>query len=121
LLKVINKALLGLKTGKYHIFSAWILLVCFIAGQYMVYAHQHYLNKPGTVYHITSKDVKETVKEKCSFCDAMHCNAMVKANGIFFNPDFVSTYTFKPFKYSFKSLSLILSCGRAPPFANFIL
>ena len=104
-----------MKTRKYHIICSWVLLICFVAGQYMVYAHQHNIIKPGKTYHIFKNLPKETVKEKCALCDSMNHNTMVIANGIFFNQVLVAGHVFKSFEYNFKSISLILSCGRAPP------
>lgn len=87
----------------------------------MVYAHQHNLNKTEKNCRPAKTVPKETVREKCSFCDSMHHNSMVKENGAYLNAVFVSRHTFKIIKYPFKSLSLILSFGRAPPFANSVL
>jgi hypothetical protein len=115
---VVKKAFIGLKTRKHHnIIRSWILLICFIAGQYMVYVHQHFINKTANSCRIVKTIPKATVKEKCSFCDSMHHNAMVKAEGACLNAVLAFGHIYKCFEYSFNSISLILSCGRAPPFA----
>jgi hypothetical protein len=113
LLKIIKRAFAGLKTHKYHIIFSWILLTCFIAGQYMVYSHQHNTVKG---IHYISKDLpKQTVTEKCQLCDVMHHNTMVKTNLVYFNPVKVIGHVFKSVDYNFTDTQLILSFGRAPP------
>jgi len=116
--KNVKNTFAGLKTRKYHIICSWILLICFVAGQCMVYSHQHNIIKPGKTYHISKNLSKETVKEKCALCDIMHHNTMVTANDVFFSQILVVDHVFKSFEYNFKSISLILSIGRAPPVSN---
>ena len=106
----------GLKKSRYHIIYSWILLVCFVAGQYMVYAHQHNIIKNPTKVCNTPKDQsRQTVTEKCQLCDVMHHNAMVTTTQVYFNPVVVTGHFFKVYNYSFTSIQLILSGGRAPP------
>jgi len=107
-----------LKRNKAHIVYSWLLLVCFIAGQYMVYEHQHKINAgSGTnAYRHAANPSGTIVQEKCSLCDAMHFNTMI-ANE---HPPIVhlliaSHYDHKAVTRTFVSLSLILSPGRAPP------
>jgi hypothetical protein len=108
-----------LKKNKYHILHTWMLIVCFIAGQYMVYAHQHVavsgINKVS--YHNPNNQPKETLTENCRLCDAMHHSTMALANTTHFTPVIVSNYTYKTNTYTFISISLILSAGRSPPIA----
>jgi hypothetical protein len=119
LLKFVKKAVTDLKTSKYHIIHSWILLICFVAGQYMVYAHQHNLTIGASKTYSISKNLsQQTVKEKCYLCDAMHHNFMVMAAHIYFNPVTIAGHVFKSVPYSFKSIQLILSSGRAPPISN---
>jgi hypothetical protein len=111
----------GLKNRKFHIVCARILLICFIAGQYMVYAHQHLVYKnSGKSYDICKHQPRETVTEKCSICDAMHHTSMVNHATIFFNELTAIGHVFKTFDYNFKSISLINSGGRAPPVLNYL-
>jgi hypothetical protein len=114
--KAVKKQNFDLKTGKYHIIYSWILLICFVAGQYMVYAHQHNITKGIVKIHIVAKNVpQQTVTEKCGLCDVMHHNAMVKAGQVYFNPATAANHSFKSFEYNFTSIQLILSGGRGPP------
>ena len=106
------KAFNSLKISKIHIFCSRILLAFFILGQVMVYAHQH---KTGSINRHSSSNGKETVKEKCAFCDVMqHNNMAIESSAVVYSNYYVA-HVFQPLVYNFKSLSLILSCGRAPP------
>jgi len=116
LLKVVKKSLSDLKKSKYHIACSRILLICFIAGQYMIYAHQHNIGySTDKIYNVSKNIPHQTVTEKCYLCDVMHHNAMVASHQVYFNPSVVAGHVFKSFQYSFTSIQLILSCGRAPP------
>jgi hypothetical protein len=116
LLKIKKKAFADLKKSKYHIICSWILLTCFVAGQYMVYAHQHsIINDIGGLCTISKNITQQTVKEKCALCDVMHHNSMVITAEVYFNPTIVAGHVFKSETYSFVSLRLIFSGGRAPP------
>jgi hypothetical protein len=119
-LKIINKAFADLKGRKYHIIFSRILLVCFIAGQYMVHAHQHNIVKnTGKSFAIPKNIPHQTVSEKCYLCDVMHHNAMVTNTQVYLNPVKVVGHVFKNVAYSFTSIQLILSGGRAPPLSNY--
>jgi len=103
-----------LKKNKLHIIGAWLLLVFFVGGQVILFAHQHKVSK----FEISksSRPFQQTVTEKCSLCDAMHFNSMVVNE----HPPVVhlltaSHYDYKAVTRTFVSLSLILSPGRAPP------
>ena len=107
-----------MKTGKYHIFYSWLLLLCFVAGQYMVYAHQH----PGggqavKISAVAKAAPNQSVKEKCDLCDLMLHNAMIASHQVYFNPVCVIGHVFTSREYNFTSIQLILSGGRAPPAA----
>jgi hypothetical protein len=120
LFKIIKKAFADLKTSKYHIICSRILLICFIAGQYMVYAHQHnIINNTGKAYNISKNIPQQTVKEKCYLCDVMHHNIMVITSQVYVNPVMVAGHVFKKAEYSFTSIHLILSGGRAPPLPDY--
>jgi hypothetical protein len=105
-----------LKRCKYHIVCSWILLACFVAGQYMMYAHQHNIAANISPKYSISKNLRQqTVTDKCALCDAMHHNVMVKATPAYFEDVKITGYIFKSCVYNFTSISLILSGGRAPP------
>lgn len=101
-----------MKKGKRVIVCAWILLICFAAGQWAVYAHQH-----KTFVRLTRAARGVAVSEKCQLCDAMHHSSMIRHTSQAFAPVVVTQYIFKQVKYDFVSISLILSAGRAPPAA----
>ncbi len=108
-----------MKNRKYHILFSWILLICFIAGQGMVYAHQH-SNIAGTdkVPGVAKQQAAQSFKEKCAFCDVMNHNTMLTAHQVYFNPLEAGAHVYKSFRYNFTSIGLILSGGRAPPVYN---
>jgi hypothetical protein len=116
----VKKASADLKNNKYHIISSWILLICFVAGQYMIYAHQHNVSKSTVkICNIPKNLTQQTVKEKCGLCDVMHHNSMVITNQVYLNPVTIAVHVFTQVQYSFTSISLILSGGRAPPSPNY--
>ncbi|WP_461449319.1 hypothetical protein [Mucilaginibacter sp.] len=106
-----------MKKNKYHIILTWILLLCFCAGQFMVYAHTHTVNTRTNkiAYHNPDTQPKQTVTENCQLCDAMHHNAIVVNTPIYFAPVVVSSYYYKAVRHHFISIALILSAGRSPP------
>jgi len=100
-----------MKKGKRHILYAFTLLICFAAGQWAIYGHQHktlggFVKAPAHGQVLT---------EKCQLCDAMHHNSMIKHSTAVFIPIAVTNYFYKQGKYDFVSIALILSSGRAPP------
>jgi len=107
----------GLKRKKSNILFAWLLLVCFIAGQYIVYSHQHKIIAGSSVKNQASaKDHNRTiVQEKCSICDAMHHTNAVINDAAYVSPNIVTKHFYKVYNYDFVSIALILSAGRAPP------
>jgi hypothetical protein len=103
-----------LKKNKSHIIGAWLLLVFFVGGQVILYAHQHKVSQFG--FSRNSHPLGQTVTEKCSLCDAMHFNSMtVHEHSVVMQLLVATHYDYKAVTYSFVSLSLILSPGRAPP------
>jgi hypothetical protein len=102
-----------LKKSAYHIFCSRLLLVLFVAGQLLLYSHQHKVND--IVSHLKHRSAQQTVTEKCQLCDAMHHNTMVVDAHYYVAPIVVSYRSYKAVTYTFVSLSLILSTGRAPP------
>ena len=102
-----------MKKNKSHIIGARLLLFIFVAGQVILYGHQHKVNTIFSKVH--SSTSQQTVTEKCQLCDAMHFNSMVINLRHYVMPVAVSHYDYKAVTYTFVSLSLILSTGRAPP------
>lgn len=86
----------------------------------MVYAHQHKLIQGAKqTYSANQQQPKQTLTEKCQLCDAMHHNSMVMTDQVNFSSVAVTNYFYKSPVYNFTSLALVLSGGRAPPFANY--
>ncbi|MBL4676404.1 MAG: hypothetical protein JKY70_09410 [Mucilaginibacter sp.] len=108
---------MAVKKSTYHIICAWALLICFVAGQYMVYAHQHNANRHLHQFCIDSKHHTKTqiLKEKCEVCDSMHHDFMelIQPQFAFHFSKVNRVYTFQ--QYNFESIGLILASGRAPP------
>lgn len=109
-----------MKNNKRHIIHSWILLLCFIAGQYMVYAHQHKLIQGLKQTYAVNKHpaAHHTISEKCKLCDAMHHYSTV--NSTHTAPVLlpVEDIAYLSPVYTFISFSLILAGGRAPPIAG---
>lgn len=103
--------ILLMKKGKRHIFYAFTLLICFAAGQWAIYGHQH-KTFPGLTKAPAHGQV---LTEKCQLCDAMHHNSMVQHTTAVFTPVVVTTHFYKQGDYDFVSIALILSAGRSPP------
>jgi hypothetical protein len=105
-----------LKKNKSIILGAWLLLVFFVGGQVILFAHQHRLTKFTGHIDVKHAASQQTVTEKCSLCDAMHFNTMV-VNG--HTPVLhllvASHHQYIVVSPTFISLSLILSPGRDPP------
>ncbi|MEO6849011.1 MAG: hypothetical protein ABI203_09280 [Mucilaginibacter sp.] len=103
-----------MKKNTRHIIYAWIVLFCFVAGQTMVYAHQH-LNSSGSFSVHKASQTHPVVSEKCQLCDAMHHNSMLINDHQHFSPIVAHHHFYTPGQYNFVSVALILSAGRSPP------
>ena len=103
-----------LKKSKQHIIYTWVVLICFAAGQLMVYAHQHII-RSAEHHHTQAASDQQTVTEKCQLCDAMHHNSMLVENQQYFSPAVAADHFYTPGKYDFISIALILSADRGPP------
>ncbi|WP_143014103.1 hypothetical protein [Mucilaginibacter pineti] len=105
-----------MKKNRLNILYSWLLLVCFIAGQSMVYTHQHLLVKGITkTAHVNYGHQHQTITEKCYMCDAMHHHNAVIDTPLYVVPQTAIGYVFKACHYNFVSISLVLAAGRAPP------
>lgn len=103
-----------LKQAKRHIIYTWIILICFMAGQGMIYAHQHII-KYAVLHTQKSDQNRTTVTEKCQLCDAMHHTSMVINTNQYITPVVSANHFYKQGTYDFISISLVLASGRAPP------
>ncbi|MGN6178549.1 MAG: hypothetical protein ACTHNW_05180 [Mucilaginibacter sp.] len=106
-----------MKTNKKHIVLTWTLLLCFAAGQWAVWSHQHRFQLSMVSRHSQPHTHKTVISENCPLCDAMHYSSMAVFNIVYFAPVTVSSYFYKDAKYRFTSIALILSAGRSPPMA----
>ncbi len=106
-----------MKRNRVNIFYAWLLLVCFIAGQGAVYIHQHKIiaGSGPRSYHHNASQPRTTVQENCSLCDAMHHTNAVIDQQVYVSPNLITQHFYKAYNYDFVSIALILSAGRAPP------
>ncbi|WP_295674950.1 hypothetical protein [uncultured Mucilaginibacter sp.] len=105
-----------MKRDKYHMLRTWILLVCFIAGQLMVFVHQHPDSAGAARIYTHSKTADhQIVKEKCYMCDVMHHNAMMATYQVFLKPVPFIAHSFNVCEYKISALKLISAGGRAPP------
>ncbi|MBS1526642.1 MAG: hypothetical protein JST19_13380 [Bacteroidetes bacterium] len=100
-----------MKRDKRHIAIACIVMICFFAGQWAVYAHQHktFPRTAKTAHHTAS------FSEKCQLCDAMHHTSAVQNDHHYFATVVSAGQHYIQSKYDFISVSLILAAGRAPP------
>ncbi|MCC8425037.1 hypothetical protein [Mucilaginibacter sp. UR6-11] len=108
-----------MKNNKANIFYAWLLMFCFIAGQYTVYTHQHKViaGIAAKTRGVAKNQSRTVVQEKCSMCDAMHHTNAVINTYTYFSPNIVTKHFYRVYNYDFVSIALILSAGRAPPVA----
>lgn len=105
-----------MKKQKNHIRLAWIILVCFIAGQTMVYSHQHNSRLMSTATHaVKLPQPIQTVTNTCSICDMMHHTQMAIFNSAIINPTITICETIYSNQHDYKGIALILSAGRSPP------
>jgi hypothetical protein len=103
------------KKNKLPVICSWALLICFIAGQYMVYAHQHQFIKGAVKSVYTSQKQQQIIKERCYLCDAMHHQAAIIDDLFHFAPQVIEIHFYKTCDYDFVSMGLVLAAGRAPP------
>jgi len=96
-----------------------MLMLCFVAGQYMVYAHTHAqkITNNKAAYHSPETQPKQTVTENCQLCDAMHHNTMATGSMAYFAPVVITNYFYKAISHDLVSIKLIHSAGRSPPTA----
>jgi len=82
----------------------------------MVYTHQHHNPKVIVKTGVSSgKPARQTVKEKCNLCDAMHHTSMLTGESVRLNINEIDIPDYLPFEYKFTSLQIISAGGRAPP------
>ena len=103
---------LRLKRDKKNIICAWVLLLFFATGQFMVFAHQHY--KHGNIISATKSGLP-VFKEKCNVCDAMHHTSMLLTQHVYFTPIVALKCHYQYKKSDVALIQLVLASGRAPP------
>lgn len=107
-----------MKKNKNHIRLAWVVLICFIAGQTMVYSHQHLSKLKASVASLVKvPQPVQTVTDTCSICDMMHHTQMAIFSSVAINPLVTICETLYINQHDYKGIALILSAGRSPPTA----
>ncbi|MGP8216386.1 MAG: hypothetical protein ACLQQ4_12525 [Bacteroidia bacterium] len=106
------------KKIKQRIFLSWLLLTFFVAGQVVVYSHHHHTHA-APLTQTSHSSSGQTISDTCPLCDAMNYNHMEITPQVCAQAAPLSYARFTSRSYSFISISLILSCGRAPPISNF--
>ena len=89
-----------------------LLLIIFIAGQVMLYGHQHESNGSHSKAHSASQ---QTVSEKCQLCDAIYFNHSVINQQVHVMPVLKDAPVYIHLAYRFISLVIVRSAGRSPP------
>ncbi|MCC8410903.1 hypothetical protein LJ707_18325 [Mucilaginibacter sp. UR6-1] len=103
-----------MKKKRYTLIAAWLLLFCFIAGQAVVYSHQHHILKG--IHHTDAQAKGRTqVSEKCQICDSMHhADMALHQNYVAFDLQ-ATLFNHPSVKFEFKPFGLILADGLSPP------
>lgn len=103
-----------LKKRRKHIILSWILLLCFVTGQYVIYAHQH---KTKSSFAFSEKKVNQQrrVKGSCDLCDAMLHTYMDMAVQVHLPALKAVSYFYYSSTEYITSIDPILSKGRSPP------
>lgn len=104
-----------MKKNKYHIYYSRMLLICFLAGQCMIYAHTHAGSGVTSSYQPAKSSSHQTVQEKCYLCDVMHHNAMVVSTGVHLAASGAVLHLFNIVEYNFTSIRTAHTSSRAPP------
>jgi hypothetical protein len=101
-----------LKKNSIHIIYSRLLLIVFIAGQVILYGHQHNTFASHAKAHSSSQ---QTISENCQLCDAMHFNHSVIDQQVHVAVVLSATRVYDHFDYDFISLKIVRSAGRSPP------
>jgi hypothetical protein len=105
-----------LNKHKRRIYFTWVIFICFLAGQYVSFAHQHFANTGKTNHAFSTKQKpQQSVREKCYLCDMMHHTPMVIFSDATPYVQFVICNTLYTKQHSYTGIALILSAGRSPP------
>ncbi|MGI4020689.1 MAG: hypothetical protein ACRYFA_04225 [Janthinobacterium lividum] len=101
---------------KAHLILSWLLLLFFVVGQVIVFAHQHHTKYNALSVHQSRSSHPQIIHEKCSFCDQMH-HAPISCVNI---PDYVTILipAFQLYTYSrqyYPGNSLVHADGLSPP------
>lgn len=101
---------------KAHILLSWLLLLFFVVGQFVIYAHQHHAKYNTLSFQKDSQHDQQVVHEKCNLCDQMHHAAMQVAQpllyGIILNP---VSRIYIPVQHHYKANALVHADGLSPP------
>ncbi|MBE9668297.1 hypothetical protein [Mucilaginibacter boryungensis] len=103
-----------MKRNNRNIIYTWVLLLFFIAGQYLAFTHTHY--KQGSIATSTKSGLP-VLKEKCDVCAVMHHSHMLLTQHVYFTPAIAVLCHYQYKKSDITLIQLVLASGRAPPSA----
>lgn len=93
--------------------SIWLLLV-FITGQVIVFAHNHQAELPSSHYSV-NKHKASTVDNKCQIClQSSNVQMLLQTQQLFFFTNSI-THQYVSFTAIYQSIELLLSGNRGPP------
>jgi len=107
-----------LNKSKSHIFLSWLLLLFFVAGQGIVYAHQHDSKFNATSVGKSTHDLSkhENVHEKCTLCDQMHHTPIDVVQPFNFAQILATVeISFCAAQHHYKGKTLVHADGLSPP------
>lgn len=105
-----------LNKRKAHLILSWLLLLFFVAGQIIVFAHQHHTKSNTLIVHSHNAAKQQVVYEKCNLCDQMYhapINLVQLLNYSHLVSPVVRLYI--PAHHFYKGNSLIHADGLSPP------
>jgi hypothetical protein len=105
------------KQKAHHILS-WLLLLFFVVGQTITFAHQHYSKYNASIFHDNTATKRQIVQEKCTFCDQMHHAPIYLVQPLHFAQLVVAAKSvYYPSQHRYQAKSLVHADGLSPPFS----
>ncbi|MBS7565261.1 hypothetical protein KHS38_12680 [Mucilaginibacter sp. Bleaf8] len=101
------------KRSKNILSSIWLLLI-FVTGQVIVFAHNHQ-SETSYIHYTINKHKSNAVDTKCQICaQSSHVQMMLQTQQLFF---FTASITHQYVTYTeiYQSIELLLSGNRGPP------
>lgn len=104
-----------LKKRQAKILSSFLLLLIFITGQVIVFAHTHRFDHQAEKHYASKKDTSKVSEDNCPIC-VQHGNIQLLLQQHQFNFwSLSSSYTPVAFSTIYQSIELLLSGNRGPP------